>query len=78
VVRSGNSQQLVIRLVKRSFGKQQVIQGNPHGFYSIPTKQIQIGNFGHKKTGYDLPTSPYLASAVKAPMIGNGCLLTEW
>jgi len=29
------------------------------------------------ETGYDLLTSPYLASAVKAPMIGNGCLLAE-
>jgi len=42
----------VIRLVKRSFGKPQVIQGNPHGFNSIPTKQIQIRNFGHKKRNW--------------------------
>jgi len=27
-------------------------QGNPHGFNSILTKQIQIGNFGHKKRNW--------------------------
>ena len=48
-IRMLNCQQLVIRLAKHSFGKLQIIQGHPYGSNSIPNKQIQIRNFGHKK-----------------------------